>query len=1007
MKSVFISVLLGLACGVFAEADRRVRVDAEGVLRWQDDATEVSLLGVNYYTPFTIDYAGIAALGLDHKQVIRDDVAHFRRLGLGCIRLHCFDREFSDAEGHFIDNQHVELLDFLIDECRRNGIYTVLTPIAWWGGHYAPGTIHGFSDRFTMPQMTTDREAWKAQSLFLKQFAEHTNRYTGKRYADDPAVLAFECINEPLYPKGTPDTLVTEYINTLADALRASGTSKPIYYNSWQGRNGAAAAARIEGVTCSSYPTGLASGRALKGPQLVRAKGSCLQPNEAIARTSRMVYEFDAADVPGSHMYPSMAKFFRSEGIQVAAQFQYDPLPLAAVNHNWMTHHLSLAYTPSKALSLAIAAEVFKRVPRGVPFGQLPEAAVFPPFRSSAESDLSELVTDDTYLNSNTTATPPPRPQALTRVWGCGSSPVVSYEGSGAYFLDRVSPGVWRLQLYPDVFTVADAYSGSTETKVRVISGRHAMTLHLPDLGDTFTVRPFDGQAAGDRLTQGKQSAFEVPPGDYLLTRSRWFLKAATLRAAAAAAPRYVAPGPDKSGAPLLRASVSPQWRASKPFTLQADAVFATNVTVRLASPTGATRCVTLCRTAGFGYAAEVPGEGLTPGLWQVTFHAAGAAGESAYPVAGTLDTGWFPKAAQAVPLVNMPQTADVPAALRVSRNSLTTTDVTVVEGRLPGTRALRLTVNGLGAKGAATGYALPFDGRGADACLKSELQTSGLRIVARGGEGGAKIELGFRMKNGQGLGCHVQVCQGWSETVVPFSEMLALWGLPSADAFRWQEVEQVSVLTGAWLWRNDQPARQVLDLASVEWVALEPAFPLTLAEGATPWSLFDADACLRAPDWGQRLRRWRVKDDVGHAAVHVGTDSFAGEHESLSQRIPCDGKTFSRLWQTDGERAVLQVRARAACPHTTGFELALIESGGVSWGTVVPLTAEWQTIRIPLNTLKLFTQWGKEASAQAGPHLRLSRLETLNLCFGKWLFPKAADEPHAIEVSEIGITAE
>ena len=364
------------------EADRSVRVDAAGVLRWTDDASEVALLGVNYYAPFSVDYAELERQGIDHKQTIRDDVAHFRRLGFGCVRLHCFDREFSDAEGRFIDNRHVELLDFLIDECRRNGIYTVLTPIAWWGGHYAPGTMHGFSERYDMRQMTTDRQAWAAQACFLKQFAEHVNRFTGKRYADDPAILAFECINEPLYPKDTPDSVVTDYINTLADALRAGGmAAKPIYYNSWQGRNAAAGAARIDGVTGSVYPTGLASGRALKGPQLLRARGSSLQPTDAIALKSRMIYEFDAADVPGSHMYPSMAKFFRSEGVQVASQFQYDPLPLAAVNRNWMTHHLNLVFTPGKALSLAIAAEVFKRVPRGVAFGTLPDAAVFPPFR--------------------------------------------------------------------------------------------------------------------------------------------------------------------------------------------------------------------------------------------------------------------------------------------------------------------------------------------------------------------------------------------------------------------------------------------------------------------------------------------------------------------------------------------------------------------------------------------------------------------------------------------------
>ena len=81
-----------------------------------------------------------------------------------------------------------------------------------------------------------------------------------------------------------------------------------------------------------------------------------------------------------------------------------------------------------------------------------------------------------------------------------------------------------------------------------------------------------------------------------------------------------------------------------------------------------------------------------------------------------------------------------------------------------------------------------------------------------------------------------------------------------------------------------------------------------------------------------------------------------------------------------------------------------LIESGGVPWGANVPLTAEWQTIRIPVGSLRLFTQWGKEYAALAGPHPRLSRLEAVSVCFGKWLFREAANEPHAIEIAEIGV---
>jgi hypothetical protein len=410
------------------------------VLRWTDTGGEVALLGVNYYTPFTIDHAALKRLGLDHRQVMRDDVAHFRRLGLGCIRVHCFERQFSDREGNLLDNEHLALLDELIDVCREQGIYTVLTPIAWWGGGVWTDRTQGFSDVYPMRQLTADRATWPAQARFLKQFAEHVNRITGRRYADDPCVLAFECINEPLYPPDTPDSLVTDYINTLTDALRASGTTKPIYYNAWHGRNAAAGASRVDGVTCVTYPTGLVAGRELEGPQLSRIRATSLQPDASIARKSRMVYEFDAADMNGSYMYPALALLFRSEGVQVASQFQYDPLPLADVNANWQTHHLNLVYTPGKALSLAVAAEVFARVPLGEAYAADDAALAFPPFRVSAAEDLSELVTETRYLHSNATQTPPPAPARLERVWGCGVSPLVPSCGSGAYFLDRAAP---------------------------------------------------------------------------------------------------------------------------------------------------------------------------------------------------------------------------------------------------------------------------------------------------------------------------------------------------------------------------------------------------------------------------------------------------------------------------------------------------------------------------------------------------------------------------------------
>ena len=57
------------------------------------------LWGVNYYAPFALDYNELTRRGVDPKVAIRDDVAHFHRLGLDRMRVHCFDRQISYTEG--------------------------------------------------------------------------------------------------------------------------------------------------------------------------------------------------------------------------------------------------------------------------------------------------------------------------------------------------------------------------------------------------------------------------------------------------------------------------------------------------------------------------------------------------------------------------------------------------------------------------------------------------------------------------------------------------------------------------------------------------------------------------------------------------------------------------------------------------------------------------------------------------------------------------------------------
>lgn len=466
-------------------------------------ASTLAYFGVNYYPPFSVDYDEIARMGLDHRKVMRGDVQHFKRLGLDAIRLHCFDRQISTKGGQLVVNGHVKLLDWLIDHCASNGIKTVLTPIAWWGGKFAPDE-EGFSNAWTMEQMTSDPEALKAQMRFLAAF--------GERYGKHHGVIAFELINEPLYKEGLPDGKVTEYINALADAIRSSGTDKPVFYNSWKGRNSAARMARIDGISGCCYSTGLNAEHEWTGDLLSKVKATTLDPMSAPVGKLRMIYEFDAPCTDSSYLYPAMARLFRHDRAEYAFQFQYDPLPVAHDNRNWKNHYLNLVYTPSKAISLAIAAEVFRREPLGCGFVRSRGEMAFPPFKVDARRDLAQMITETDFLYTNDPVDEPDDPSRIQRIWGVGSSRLVACDGRGAYFLDKVEDGVWRLQLYPDVVRVAESCRPDAETVA--LSRRIGFSMHIPDLGSSWRAT---GMVDKKEVVKASGSFAFLSPGDYIL----------------------------------------------------------------------------------------------------------------------------------------------------------------------------------------------------------------------------------------------------------------------------------------------------------------------------------------------------------------------------------------------------------------------------------------------------------------------------------------------------------
>lgn len=485
----------------------------KGVLRWRDTGEEVSLFGVNYYAPFWCDYANLKARGVDPRAAIDEDVRHLRRLGVDFVRIHAFDTQFSDALGGIVETVHLDLLDYLVSRLAVGGLYVVLTPIAWWNAK-GEGAF-GFSSRWKMQEMTSDSEAIRAQCRFLREFAERRNRYSNRRYADDPAVLAFELINEPLYRKDLPDAAVTAYVNALSDALRASGTTKPLFYNSWHGRDAAVAAARVDGLSGSTYPTGLSSGAKMEGNLLGMIGGSSLASARNVVGKAKMIYEYNAADTMTASLHPALIWRFRSEGVQLVAQFQYDACALADENLSWPTHYLNLVYTPKVAMSVAIAAEMMRRLPRNLPFENDGIRMRHDPFFIDGRLDCAVCADEEVYLSAGDVDIPPPSVDRLKRVWGCGSSPVVATSGNGCYFLDRVSQTAWRLQLYPNVLEVADPFTGKQGMKTAVLPDPVRLAVRLPEFAAGFTAWTDDGRWLSARSLNGE---IALSPGDYLLT---------------------------------------------------------------------------------------------------------------------------------------------------------------------------------------------------------------------------------------------------------------------------------------------------------------------------------------------------------------------------------------------------------------------------------------------------------------------------------------------------------
>lgn len=550
---------------------RPLHVD-RGVLRYPE-GSEVALWGVNIYPQSWHQFENMRRLKLNIKNTLMTDLDHLQQMGVEAIRMHIFDREITDGEGRILENEHLDILDFLVSECTRRGLYLYLTPIAWWGGpNENPAS---FSAQTSKPGMVFVPSSVRAAAHYLTAFLNRRNPYTNRAYRDEPSLCVLEVMNEPAYflygdiegsgypPQGESEAVLARdraefrrqwlewcaamgaepepglfplfrydqmrrYIRAMVGAIRAAGARQPIAL-SFFGSNGddivqAIADSECDAVTVSAYPGGWE--RVNDGHNLMR-HAAPLVLDARFNDKARLAYEFDTpATNTSCYLFPALAAHFRAGDVQIACQFQYDSIGTARWNLDWEPHWLNWLYTPAKAVSYMIGGETFRHTPRGVrydvgtwesPARELRIGAM----ATSVTANNGVFITNDTALYARSLSwekggwMPSRLPVDPRRIVGTGSSPWVDYGGLGAYVLTRTSAHRMRLLLNPDARLVGNSIAGGLSAPVAELESRpHLFRLSLPGW-QAAECRP----ALGGQPVPRTSGGWLLMPGEYEITR--------------------------------------------------------------------------------------------------------------------------------------------------------------------------------------------------------------------------------------------------------------------------------------------------------------------------------------------------------------------------------------------------------------------------------------------------------------------------------------------------------
>ena len=249
-------------------------------------------------------------------------------------------------------------------------------------------------------------------------------------------------------------------------------------------------------------------------------------------------------------------------------------------------------------------------------------------------------------------------------------------------------------------------------------------------------------------------------------------------------------------------------------------------------------------------------------------------------------------------------------------------------------------------------------------------------------GEADGRFQVALELDDRSGIGNNVSLRPGRNRVTFTPNDLRPLWKY--RDGFDGEvprtRVKGARVATGEWLWRP---------LPVPEGCAKVVRYELVPCEGRRGFAgdnLFDAVAAVAKNANGmESCRTYRAYDERGNAACRFEVPDFtsSGRYDAVWTGVPVDGAAFAAAHPGLKAKRIV-VRARAGFAETTSFQLTLKFTEGEKRFNIL-LTAEWRDV---------------VREAEFDP----ADLQKVGLCFGKWLYPKAADRPHAFEIEGVRI---